>query len=64
MRNDNVIEKSEFVKDVGESVVADTNYGISVQVQRKETEYLIQSSRFYDRDFNRNQLNLNQERFL
>jgi hypothetical protein len=54
MVNDNVIVISEMVKDVGESVVADTNYGVSVQVQRKETEYLIQSSRFYDRNFNCN----------
>jgi hypothetical protein len=36
MRNYNVIMISELVKDVvGESIVADTNYGISMQVQRK-----------------------------
>jgi hypothetical protein len=37
MRNDNVIMISELVKDVGESIVANTNYGISMQVQRKTT---------------------------
>jgi hypothetical protein len=35
MRNGSVIIISELVKDVGEWIVADTNYGISVQVQMK-----------------------------
>jgi hypothetical protein len=63
-RIDNVIMISELVKDVGESIVANINYGISVQVQRKTTGNLIQGSRLYDLDFNLNQLNVNQERFL
>jgi hypothetical protein len=37
MRNDNVILLSELVRDVGESTVANTNYGISMQVQKKTT---------------------------
>jgi hypothetical protein len=45
MRNDNVMI-SELVKGVGESIVANTNYGITVQVQRKSTRNLIQDSRF------------------
>jgi hypothetical protein len=43
MRSDNVIMIGELVKDVGESIVANTNYGISMQVQRKTTGNLIQS---------------------
>jgi hypothetical protein len=59
MRNNNVIMISELVKDVGESIVANTNYGISVQVQRKSTGNLVQGRRLCDRDFNRNRLDLN-----
>jgi hypothetical protein len=43
---------SELVKDVGESIVANTKYGISMQVLRKTTGNLIQDSRSYDRYFN------------
>jgi hypothetical protein len=42
MRNDDVIMISEVVKDLEESTVANTNYGISMQVQRKSTGKLIQ----------------------
>jgi hypothetical protein len=63
MRNDNVIMISELVKVVGESIVANTNYWISMRVQRKTTGNLIQDSKLYDRDFNRKKLNLNHERF-
>jgi hypothetical protein len=63
VRNSNVIVISELAKDVRESNVAKTNYGISMQVQRKTTGSVVQE-RFYDRDFNRNQQNLDQERFL
>jgi hypothetical protein len=51
MRNDNVIMISELVNDVGESIVTNTNYGISMQVQRETTGNLIQDSWLYDRDF-------------
>jgi hypothetical protein len=44
MRNDNAIMISELVKDVGESVIANINYGISTQVQRKTTGNLIQGN--------------------
>jgi hypothetical protein len=44
MRKDNVIIISELVKDAGESIVANTNYGISMQVQRKTTGSFIQGS--------------------
>jgi hypothetical protein len=54
MGNDNAIIVSESVRDVGESIVAGTNCGISRQVQRKATGNLIQDSRWYDRDSNRN----------
>jgi hypothetical protein len=37
MRNNNVILISELAKDAGESILANTNYGISIQVQRKTT---------------------------
>jgi hypothetical protein len=36
MRNDSVMI-SRLVKDVGELIVANTNYGISMQIQRKAT---------------------------
>jgi hypothetical protein len=35
MGNDNVIVVSELVRDVGESMVTNTDYRISMQVQRK-----------------------------
>jgi hypothetical protein len=52
---------SELVKDVGELIVANTNNRISMQVQRKTKGNLIQGGRLYDRDLNRNQLNLSQD---
>jgi hypothetical protein len=64
IRNANVIMNSEFLKDVGESIVADTRYGTPMEVQRKTTGNLTQSSTLYDRDFNWNQMNVNQKRFL
>jgi hypothetical protein len=67
MRNGNVIMImiiSGLVKYVGESIVANTSYGISMQVQRKTTGNLIQDSWLYDQDVNRIQLYLNQERFV
>jgi hypothetical protein len=64
MRNENMVMVSEMLGDLGESIIANTNYGISMQAQRKTTGNIIEGSRLYDRDFNRNQLNLNQERFL
>jgi hypothetical protein len=63
MRNGNIIMISKLAKDVRESIVANTNYGISMQVQRKTMGNLIQGSRFHDRDVKRNELVLNQERF-
>jgi hypothetical protein len=46
---------SELEKDLGESIVADTNYGISVQVQEQENYGKPnQGSRLCDRDFNWN----------
>jgi hypothetical protein len=41
MRNSNMIVISELAKDVGESIVANTDYGISMQVQRKTTGSLV-----------------------
>jgi hypothetical protein len=41
-----VIKNSELVLYVGESVVANTSYGISMHVQRKSIEILIQDSVF------------------
>jgi hypothetical protein len=55
---------SALAKNVGESIVANTYYGISVQVQRKTTGNVVQGSKLYDRDFNGNKLDLNQKRFL
>jgi hypothetical protein len=46
---------SELITDVRRSVVANRNYGNVMQIL---------GSGFCDRDFNRNQLNLNQEPFL
>jgi hypothetical protein len=40
----------EFVKDVGESILANTSCEILMQVQRKTTGNLIQGSRLHDRD--------------
>jgi hypothetical protein len=42
IRNYNVVMISELVNNVGESIVANTNYGIAMRVQRKSTESLIQ----------------------
>jgi hypothetical protein len=44
MRNYSVIMISELVNYIGESVVTDTSYGISVHVQRKCTGNLIRDS--------------------
>jgi hypothetical protein len=49
--------------DVGESIVANTNYGVSIQVQRKTTGNQKQDSRLYFRYFNCNQQNVNHESF-
>jgi hypothetical protein len=57
MKNDDVIMISELAKDVEESIVAKTNYEISMQVQKKTTGNVIQDCRVTDRDFNRNHLN-------
>jgi hypothetical protein len=62
MGNYSVIMMRELVKGVGESIIAITNYGICMQMET--TGNLIQDSRFYDRDFNWNQLKMNQELFL
>jgi hypothetical protein len=59
MRNGIVIIVSKLVNNVIKFIVANADYGISMQVQRKTKRNLIQ-----DRDINRNQLDLNQERFL
>jgi hypothetical protein len=45
MTNYNMIMISELEKDAGGSIVANTNYGISMQVQRKTTGNRIQGSR-------------------
>jgi hypothetical protein len=45
MRNNNVIMVGEMVKHVGESIVANKRYGISLEVQRKTRRNLIQGSR-------------------
>lgn len=39
----------ELAKDVGQSIVANTKYGILMQIQRKTTGSLVQDSRFYYR---------------
>jgi hypothetical protein len=44
---------SQLAKDVGESILHNTKYRNSAQEQRKTTGNLIQDSRLYDRDFNR-----------
>lgn len=47
-----------MVQDVGESLLANTDYGISMQLQRKAKRKLIRDNRLYDRDFIRNQLSM------
>jgi hypothetical protein len=44
-RHNNVIMISELVRDVGESMVANTKHGISLQIQRKTIGNLIQGNR-------------------
>jgi hypothetical protein len=63
LRNYNVIIISELMKEVEGWIIADRNYGNSLQVQRI-TGNLILCSRLYGRDFNRNRVYINQERFL
>lgn len=52
---------SELTKDVEELIVSNTNYGISMQELRKTMGKLIQGSRLYDRELNRNEPDLNQK---
>jgi hypothetical protein len=52
-----VVVISEFVKDMGDSIVVNTNNGISLQIQRKTAGHLIRGRKLYDRDFNRYQEN-------
>jgi hypothetical protein len=59
-----LIMMNELVTDVTVLIVANKSYEISMQAQTKTTRKPTQDSRLYDRDFNRNQPNLNQERFL
>jgi hypothetical protein len=49
MKNGNVIIIGLLIKNVEKSIVANTEYRISVQVQRKTMRNLIQRTRFYDR---------------
>jgi hypothetical protein len=46
MQKESMIMISELVKDFGVSLVAGTDYRISVQVHRKTTGNLIQGSKY------------------
>jgi hypothetical protein len=46
MRDSNVIMIGELAKNIGDSIVAKTNYGTAMQIQRRTTGSLVQYSRY------------------